>query len=692
MPERVTIPVGVFGVWKVRSTVVAKLFVATEEPADMDTLRMLLIGAVLGIPLVGCGLSWLEERWARRWMPHLALGLALAVLGGLLWLPAPADETPGTLMLANWLRLPGFVVAIGGRWDELMAALTLLTSIVLWLVASVWPEHRPIQPLMLSWLGVTLANVSGNLGQLFVGWTLSAWASSELIRPLACRAEGNRAAESRVFRPVWLMQRCSDTLLLAGFGLIWMHFGFSLETSAWTSSAIAALRPELVESIVLCLVVGVIGRCAQVPLTVWLETESGFAAKAGRSLAKLSEELVGVWNVPDGHHIAERLRRDRARYWHETAEHEAPATVWAWWLCAAFLPVGVGLLMRCEPLLVVATHTRLLMVVVGAFTLMMCSGAAAAQNNWARVFGQVAVAQCGLTLLTLGLNDPVGRTSALLLLVWQSVLIAACSMHSWARTPTAAARGAGEAVTLAVVCLATGLWGRHAVIDLIWSHTWPAAPVPQTIGMDSESMVLGTTESQVWTLVAVILCMAELLTSFAVLRAWFLQRRLERASAQVSSPSRWQITVAVWAMVLGGLVMGRLGPSAAWPPLFAVSPLLPLSATGAVLAWWLYSQPSSLPEKLATALGPFVRLARNRFYWDDLYFLVVVHPAVVIGEWLHAWDERRARRGVRSAWDRLAESLGESCEPLERGSPMIGALTAVSTVALLAWLLLWFRS
>ena len=140
------------------------------------------------------------------------------------------------------------------------------------------------------------------------------------------------------------------------------------------------------------------------------------------------------------------------------------------------------------------------------------------------------------------------------------------------------------------------------------------------------------------------------------------------------------------------VVVGLFGLQPSVLQLEFLSPLVPLSAVGMVLAWGLYSQPSSLPEKFAAALGPFARLSRNRFYWDDLYFLLVVHPASVVGEWLSWFDERVLGHGVRSLRNKVARSLGESAEPLVEGSAMIGALTTLSSVAVLAWMLMWLRS
>lgn len=572
--------------------------------------------------------------------------------------------------LFTWLRMPGFEVTFGVRLDGLSWMLFALTTIVLLLILSAWPRGKSQAWLWLAWLGVLLANVAGNLGQMFFGWMLSAWASSELAR-------GNGESHS-TFRPVWLVQRVSDMALLGGFGLIWMNFDSSLEFSAWTPEAIATLRPELVESIALCVLVGVIGRCAQLPLTVWLETEAGFAAQAGSSMTKLSDEMVGLWNVPDGHHVAERLKSDPTARWHALPEGSVPSAVLAWWLSAAFLPVGIGLLIRMEPLLAVAPHTRLLMVAVGAFTLLMCSANAVAQNNWPRVLSQLAVGQCGLALMALGTSQPQADWSAMMMVLWQSVF--------WTVLLVANQRNS-RAVALAVFCLASGLWGRHSVVNLVWGQAWPELRV-----VDSESMVFGATESRVWPLVGAMMCLAELLTSLALLRAWFLRRR-EVTTSESTSPTVLVVVRLTVGLLLVGATLSDLGSvQSGRSPLLAVSPLLPLSATGAVLAWWLYSRPSSLPEKLSAAFGPFARLSRNRFYWDDLYFLLLVHPMTAAGEFFVWLEERVFGRALRSWRSKAANFVAESAEPLSRGSAMVRALTTVGSVVVLAWMLLWLRS
>lgn len=653
----------------------------------METLRTLMIGAMIGAPLGAWGLSWLEGQLTRRVLlivARLAVLVTFVSAGGLSLVALTSDGFRVDFMILSWLQLPGLDVTFGGRLDSFACAQLALVSVVLLVVLAAWPPHASLRWLLLAWFGVMLASVAGNLGQLFIGWTLSAWASSELARQ-----------PGKSLRPVWLMQRVSDTALLAGLGLVWMNFGSSLELAAWTPERMGSLRPELLEGIALCVLVGVIGRCAQLPLTVWLETEAGFAAQVGNSMTKLSEEMVGVWSVPEGHHVAGRLMADRSNRWHESDADAVPAAVLAWWLCGAFLPVGIGLLVRMESLFAAAPHTRLVMVAVGAFTLLLCSASAAAQTNWPRVLSQFAVGQCGLVLVAMGLGHQGVGLSSVSAFFWQSLLIVLLLAAS-----ASIRRQLPRLILGALSLLVAGLFGRQAVIDRIAEQTRRLVDLPVSSSEAAERVVLGATEARLWWLVLGAICLSEFLTGFALFRAWFLNRReaASRSEASVSGSTRLVFGVIATVALLGGL--GLRANTQRWitdlsvtpAPQFSVSPLLPLSLAGGVLAWWLYTKPSSLPEKFVAALGPFARLSRNRFYWDDLYFLLIVQPAAAISQWLRLFDEQVLGNGARALRSRLLRWLGEAAEPLVAGSAMVGTLTTLSSAAVLVWMLLWLKS
>lgn len=676
----------------------------------METLRPVALWVLICTPVLGLLLACLSKRVVRTLVGIrvLAAAMLLSALGLLCDVAssgAPIEQSLGTWLSLVALQRP-LTISFGVRCDTLALLQVAWTSAVLFIVLARWPNHISLRWLMLAWVGVTDVATAGNLGQMFWGWCLSAWASSELARQHNANSETSPA-----FRPVWLVQRVSDVMLLCGIGLIWLHFG-SLEWSAWTTEAIARQASDLLGSVALCVLIGVIGRCAQLPLSVWLETETGFAAKSNRSVVKLSDEMVGLWNVPDGHYVADRLKADPAGRWHNGDDEAISASVMAWWLCAAFLPVGICVLLRFEPLLAAASNTKLLAVAVGAFTLMLCSASAAAQNSWARVLGQLAVGQCGLALLTLCLEQSDGTDVAMFMLLWQSLLFA---LLLTASAPSERRSSSGLLVVTALL-LISGLFGRHAVVDVIWEKAFPAvvAEASTTHGLDQigdvndDSIVLGTTSSGLLPIVVGMVCLSELLLSFSLFRAIYLSRRLQSASRMQASsdPFLWLVLMTFaaigvwlgsdaesWSKILGAVGTATNSAQAnSHRMALGFGHLMPLSAIGLVLAWWMYAKPSALPEKVSSWMGPFARLSRNRFYWNDLYFLLVSQPGISFGGWVAWLDEQiweRARQFVRRSFARFA---GERYEPLANGSWSVYALTTFSSAVVLAWMLMWLKS
>ena len=239
----------------------------------------------------------------------------------------------------------------------------------------------------------------------------------------------------------------------------------------------------------------------------------------------------------------------------------------------------------------------------------------------------------------------------------------------------------------------------------------------ETTGESDDNVVLGTTSSGLLPFVVGLVCVSELLLSFALFRAFFLSRRQESRSIEHSPLQTRRVTERansnawLWLILVGSLIAGVwLGSDAGlWNKLLiaggiaknsaaahrvalAFGQLMPLSAIGVVLAWWLYASASALPEKVSAMLGPFARLSRNRFYWNDLYFLLVSQPGISLGRWIVWLDEQvweRARQAVRRG---LARFAGESCEPLADGSWSVYALTTFSSAVVLVWMLLWLKS
>ena len=53
--------------------------------------------------------------------------------------------------------------------------------------------------------------------------------------------------------------------------------------------------------------------------------------------------------------------------------------------------------------------------------------------------------------------------------------------------------------------------------------------------------------------------------------------------------------------------------------------------TGLLVAWMAYIRDTSIPEKVATQLGPVYRFLYNKWYFDELYHFLFVRPAFWLG-------------------------------------------------------------
>ena len=214
--------------------------------------------------------DWSRDRRLARGAAHAAL-LAVLVSAVTLLVDFVQNGRVAEVVMMRWVDLPGTTITFGARCDGLALILVILSGLVLWLVLEGWPTEKRLGWLMLSWMGVTDLVTASNLGQVTWGWFLSAWAASEF----ACMATNSA---NRTDRPVWLMQRVSDAALLTAVALAWMYGKGSLALLSFSADSVNALPVGIPDSIGLYVLIAAIGRCAQIPLSMWLETERGFAA------------------------------------------------------------------------------------------------------------------------------------------------------------------------------------------------------------------------------------------------------------------------------------------------------------------------------------------------------------------------------------------------------------------------------
>jgi NADH-quinone oxidoreductase subunit L len=60
---------------------------------------------------------------------------------------------------------------------------------------------------------------------------------------------------------------------------------------------------------------------------------------------------------------------------------------------------------------------------------------------------------------------------------------------------------------------------------------------------------------------------------------------------------------------------------------------------GIALAWWMYIAAPATPDKVATAMGPLYTASLNKFYFDEIFWAILVAPLRGLA-WLSSWFDR----------------------------------------------------
>ena len=303
----------------------------------------------------------------------LLVSLAILFLGSKLptkgaWLSAGASG----LSLLLVLILTGQRLSVSGTWLEtgsltLTAGLTLdpLSYLMALVVASVSflvgiyavgymaeEESKPrFFALMSFFVGTMLTLVlSDSLLLLFVAWEGVGLASYGLIGFWYNQEDARKAA-----RQAFLMTRLGDLGLLLGWLWLWLELG-TTDISA-ILGALETLPDELLTATALLLLLGALGKSAQLPLTAWLPD-----AMAG------------------------------------------PTPVSALIHSATMVVAGVYLLLRLFPLFEVAPGVLTVILTIGALTALFAALIATAQMDLKRVLAWSTVSQLGEMMLALGLG------------------------------------------------------------------------------------------------------------------------------------------------------------------------------------------------------------------------------------------------------------------------------------------------
>jgi NADH-quinone oxidoreductase subunit L len=558
---------------------------------------------------------------------------------------------PYSILPATWLRVGRLNIEFGMRFDALSLLMLLIVTgvgavIHIYSIGYMRGERgysrffACMSLFMFSMIGIV---VSTNFIQMFIFWELVGLCSYLLIGFWYQRPSAADAAKK-----AFLTNRVGDFGFFTGIMLVWAAAG-TLSFSGIRDQLVR--NPELFDTAAtgagLLIFCGAVGKSAQFPLHVWL---------------------------PDA--------------------MEGPTPVSA--LIHAATMVAAGVYMLCRVFFLFDASALHVIGWIGAFTSLLAALIATQQDDIKRILAYSTLSQLGYMVMAVGLHEPPAAMfhlgthaffKALLFLAAGSVIHGLSQEQNiWKM---------GRLIDKMPVTTWTFLAGMLALCGL-----WPLS------GFFSKDAILAAAYQQNMSLFAVGALVA-FLTTFYMFRLFYVvflgKAKTEACAHAHESPPVMRdplIALAV-ASVLGGFfgieqfVARQFSPAVETAAIF--SPLEPfktapvaaaLGLAAFLLGWgaasWLYARAESDP--LAVNLQSLSRLARHKFYFDELYTELIALTQEALASFANGCDFglKLVVRGVHGG----CEFSGRVLRQAQTGNLQTYALLFAAGIALVLYLML----
>ena len=594
---------------------------------------------LVALPLIGAAVLLLGGRRTDRWGHWLAVGLSWAafVWGALLFLDlrglAP-DQRVRDLHLFSWVPAGTFQVDAGLLLDPLSVAFVLLVTFVGSLIhvySVAYMEHDADRRRFFAYLNLFVAAMlllvlADSYLLLYVGWEGVGLASYLLIG-----FWNQKPAYATAAKKAFVVNRVGDVGLSLAIMIMFVTFG-TTSFSGVLGGADQATEGALT-AIGLMLLLGACGKSAQFPLQSWL-----------------GDAMAG------------------------------PTPVSALIHAATMVTAGVYLVVRSGPVFEGAPTAQLVVVCVGAITLLFGAAVGTAKDDIKKALAASTMSQIGYMMLATGLG-PIGYAFAIFHLITHGFfkagmfLGAGSVMHGM--DDRVDMRGYGR------------LSGAMKITWLTFAAGWLAIlGVPPFSGFYSKDGIIaaafGYDDGQGWKpwLFGGAALIGAGVTAFYMSRLFFMtfhgrEKRWHQDAHPHESPKLMTIPMIVLAVGSVGLgaALGLTGAIQSWlTPSVGPTPeaqtaishgLIPflvvaLVAVGVALAWRMYFQ-STVPVD-APRGSVLTRAARRDLYQDDVNEAVLMRPGQYLTRSLVFVDNR----GVDGAVGGLAAGVGGLAGRLRR--------------------------
>ncbi len=552
------------------------------------------------------------------WPMYLTTGLLCvsAVLSWIVFLGFLHEGHDAKVEILRWVNSGAFTANWVLRIDTLTAVMLVVVNTISALVhvySLGYMSHDEHQPRFFAYLSLfTFAMLmlvtSDNLLQMFFGWEGVGLMSYLLIGFWYTRESANAAAIK-----AFVVNRVGDFGFALGiFGCFYVFQSIEFDTifaaaSAQTGKTIHFLSLDFDTLTTLCLLLfmGAMGKSAQFLLHTWL---------------------------PDA--------------------MEGPTPVSALIHAATMVTAGVFLVARLSPLYELAPHAREVVVIVGAITAFFAATVGLVQNDIKRVIAYSTCSQLGYMFVALGLGAYGVAIFHLfthaffkaLLFLGSGSVIHAMSGEQDMRKMGGLAPHIKKTWILMVI-------GNLALTGF-----------PLTAGYYSKDAIIESAFAGHSSFAFTLLVIAALCTSFYSWRLAFMtfngKPRADARTMENVHESPNVMLVPLYVLAAGALFAGIvfapyfIGHEQAlfWgsaiqpqepvleemhhvPEWVKLSPFIAM-VIGFAVAFLFYIRDTSLPQKLAAMNGPLYQFLLNKWYFDELYDLIFVRPAMWLGRFL----------------------------------------------------------
>jgi NADH-quinone oxidoreductase subunit L len=621
-----------------------------------------LLWLVIALPLAGAVfLHFFGRRIGEPragYLASLALAGSFAIALGAS-LPFFSTSSHGT-QIVLWEWMPAVGASLEITWDPLASLMTLVVTGVgslIHIYAIGYMHGDPRFSRFFTYLNLFAASMltlvlAGNFAMLFLGWELVGLCSFLLIsfwftKPTAAAA-GKKA---------FIVNRIGDVGFLIGLMLIFLSFQ-TLSFTGIFERAEDVLSPDMATAIGLLILVGAIGKSAQIPLYVWL---------------------------PDA--------------------MEGPTPVSALIQAATMVTAGVYVIARSAAIFEISPVAGPVVATIGAGTALWAATIAIAQTDIKRVLAYSTISQLGYMFLAVGAAGYVAGVfhlmthaffKALLFLGAGSVIHAMRDQQDMSKMgglrkamPVTAATMAVATIAIAGIPPLAGFWSKDEILGVAFNK--------------------GGWFSVLW----IVGLVTALLTAFYMTRQFVLvfmgEPRWDPDVHPHESPRVMTAPLVVLAglSIIGGLVNTpfRLGlehflepsfegvqmshPPEGWG-MFALLAVLSVGAglAGAGAAVLTYNRPAELWRRFETSFGKLWEAWQNAYWVDDLYGMTIVNPGRKAAEFTAFRFDLPVVDGLVNGAGRLVSEVAGWARGMQSGLVRsYGLLFGAGTVAVIAWML-----